>query len=263
MKFITQGYPAYAYTGGKELDPEKPSVAFIHGAANDHSVWQLQSRWFANHGFNVLAVDLPAHGQSPGTPRETIGAMADWIAALLDAAGVAKAALVGHSMGSLVAVETALRFPGRVTRLALVGSSIPMPVSDVLLDAAKNDPAAAFAMLNDWGHAPRAKLGASPSPGMTLMGSHLRLLERSHPGAVHADLRACSDYQPGEAKLRAIGCPALVITGRRDLLTPAKSGAALAEVIAKARLVKLEGSGHSVTTEDPDGVLIALRGFLG
>jgi pimeloyl-ACP methyl ester carboxylesterase len=263
MKFITQGYPAYAYTGGKELDPAKPAVVFIHGAASDHSVWQLQSRWFANHGFNVLAVDLPAHGQSPGTPRETIGAMADWVAALLDAAGVATAALVGHSMGSLVAVETALRFPGRVSRVALVGSSIPMPVSDVLLDAAKNDPTAAFAMLNDWGHAPKAKLGASPSPGITLMGSHLRLLERSHPGGVHADLKACKDYQPDEAMLRAIACPVLVVSGTRDLLTPAKAGAALAAVIAESRLVKLEGSGHSLTTEDPDGVLKALRGFLG
>jgi pimeloyl-ACP methyl ester carboxylesterase len=263
MKFITQGYPAYAYTGGKEPDPVKPSVVFIHGAACDHSVWQLQSRWFANHGYNVLAVDLPGHGQSPGTPRETIGAMADWVAALLDAAGVAKAALVGHSMGSLVAVETALRFPAKASRLALVGTSIPMPVSDVLLDAAKSDPAEAFAMLNDWGHAPRAKLGASPSPGITLMGSGLRLLERSHPGAVHADLNACSTYQPGEAKLREITCPVLVVSGTRDVLTPAKAGTAFAALIPGAKFVKLEGSGHSSSTEDPEGLLKALRGFLG
>jgi len=263
MKFIVQGYPAYAYTGGKEPDPAKPTVVFIHGAACDHSVWQLQSRWFANHGYNVLAVDLPGHGQSPGTPRETIGAMADWIAALLDAAGVAKAALVGHSMGSLVAVETALRFPGKVSKLALVGTSIPMPVSEALLDAAKNDPAEAFAMLNDWGHAPKAKLGASPSPGMTLMGSYLRLLERSHPGAVHADLKACSGYQPAEAMLRAIACPVLVVSGTRDVLTPAKAGTAFAALIPGARLVKLEGAGHSMSTEDPEGLLKALRGFLG
>jgi pimeloyl-ACP methyl ester carboxylesterase len=263
MKFITQGYPAYAYTGGKPLDPAQPSAVFIHGTANDHSVWQLQSRWFANHGFNVLAVDLPAHGQSPGAPRETIGAMAEWVVALLDAAGIARAALVGHSMGSLIAIETALRFPERVSALALVGTSIPMPVSEALLDAAKSDPAEACAMLNDWGHAPKMKLGANPSPGMAMMGGNLRLLERSLPGVVYADLKACSDYRAGEAQLRAIACPVLVVAGSRDLLTPARAGMALAALFTGAKVAQLEGSGHAMMAEDPDGVLAALRGFLG
>jgi pimeloyl-ACP methyl ester carboxylesterase len=263
MKFITQGYPAYAYTGGKELDPAKSSAVFIHGTANDHSVWQLQSRWFANHGWNVLAVDLPAHGQSPGTPRETIGAMADWLASLLDTAGIAKAAFVGHSMGSLVAVETALRFPEKVTRLALLGASLPMLVSEALLDAARNDPGEAFAMLNNWGHAQKSKLGASPSPGIALMGSGLALLERSRPGVVHSDLRACSEYLPTEAKLAAITCPVLVLAGTRDLLTPARAGAAVAALLPGAKVVTLEGAGHAMASEDPEGVLRALRGFLG
>jgi pimeloyl-ACP methyl ester carboxylesterase len=263
MKFITQGYPAYAYTGGKALDMTKPTVVFIHGTANDHSVWQLQSRWFANHGFNVLAVDLPAHGQSPGTPRESIGAMAGWLVALLDAAGIASAALVGHSMGSLIAVEIALRWPGRVDRLGLIGTSLPMVVSEALLDAAKNDPGEAYAMLNNWGHGPKSKLGASPSPGITLMGSGLRLLERSRDGVVYSDLKACSEYHPAEAMLAAIACPVLVVAGTRDLLTPARAGAAVAALLPGAKVVNLQGSGHAMSSEDPDGVLAALRGFLG
>jgi len=263
MKFITLGYPAYAYTGGKSADPARHSAAFIHGAAHDHSVWQLQSRWFANHGFNVLAVDLPAHGQSPGSARETIGAMAGWLAALLDAAGIAKTALVGHSMGSLVAIEAALRFPERVERLALLGASIPMPVSEALLDAARNDPDSAYAMLNNWGHAPGSLLGANPSPGMAMMGANLRLLERSRPGVLYTDLKACGDYHADEARLRTIACPVLVVAGARDLLTPARSGVALAALLPGARVVRLEAPGHAMMAEDPDGVLKALRGFLG
>jgi pimeloyl-ACP methyl ester carboxylesterase len=263
MKFITLGYPAYAYTGGKEPDPAKSTVVFIHGAANDHSVWQLQSRWFANHGYNVLAVDLPAHGQSPGAVRATIGELADWLAALLDAAGIAQAALVGHSMGALAALEAALAHPARVSRLALVGASVPMPVSEALLDAARNAPGEAYAMLNNWGHAPRAKLGSSPSPGISLMGSGLRLLERSRAGVVYADLKACNGYRASEAAIAAIACPVLVVAGTRDLLTPARAAAAFAALIPGARLVTLEGAGHTMMSEDPDGVLAALRGFLG
>ncbi len=91
----------------------------MHGAAHDHSARSLQSRYFAYHGCNVLAFDLPGHGRSEGPPLASIGAMADWIVAALDAAGIEQAALVGHSMGSLAALECAARHPERVRALAL------------------------------------------------------------------------------------------------------------------------------------------------
>jgi pimeloyl-ACP methyl ester carboxylesterase len=62
MIYNVQGAPLYVYTGGKFFDPAKPTAVFIHGVLNDHSVWILQTRYFANHGWNVLAVDLPGHG---------------------------------------------------------------------------------------------------------------------------------------------------------------------------------------------------------
>jgi pimeloyl-ACP methyl ester carboxylesterase len=89
MELELDGKRAYAYTGGKPFDPALPCVVFIHGAQNDHSVWGLQSRWFAHHGFAVLAVDLPGHGRSTGAPLPAIEALADWIVALLDAVGIA------------------------------------------------------------------------------------------------------------------------------------------------------------------------------
>ena len=90
---------------------------FVHGAAHDHSVWAWQSRYFAHHGFNVLAVDLPGHGRSAGEAQSSVEAIADWIAALLDAVGVKRAALVGHSLGSLAVLEAAARYPVRVARI--------------------------------------------------------------------------------------------------------------------------------------------------
>ncbi|HEX7435496.1 MAG TPA: alpha/beta fold hydrolase [Caldimonas sp.] len=98
---------AYAYSGGKPFERELPAVVFVHGALHDHSVWTLLARWFAHHGHAVLAPDLPGHARSEGPPRASVEALAAWLLSLLDAAGVEKAALVGHSMGSLVALEAA------------------------------------------------------------------------------------------------------------------------------------------------------------
>src|ERR1700751_1867295 len=152
MNLTVNGHRSYCYTGGKTLDSAKPTVVFIHGVLNDHSVWILQSRWFANHGWNVLAVDLPGHCKSEGPPPATVEDASAFIVALLDAAGVAKAALVGHSFGSLIALETAARAPAPVPPLALVGPAYPMTVSPALLDGALNDPQRAIEMVNTFSH---------------------------------------------------------------------------------------------------------------
>lgn len=261
MNFTVRNQPAYAYSGSKPLDAAMPGIVFIHGAANDHSVWQLQSRYFAHHGFNALAIDLPGHGRSGGNPLGSIGEYADWLAAFLDAAGMSSATLVGHSMGALIAVETALRFPASVRQLALLGASIPMPVAGVLLNAAKDDPASAFDMINVWSHGPAAKMGRSPSPGLSLLGNNRRLLEQSRPGVLYSDLRACNDYSFQPAQRKAIACPTLFLLGLRDQMTSPKAGRATAALIAGAKTAAVE-AGHAMMAEAPDDVLAHLRSFI-
>ncbi len=139
MRLTVDGHDVYAYTGTRALVAAQPTVVFVHGAANDHSVWALQSRYFAHHGHNVLAFDLPGHGRSGGAALPAVDAIADWLPRTLDAAGVAAAALVGHSLGSLAALACAARHPQRVTKIALLGPAVPMPVSDALLAAAQAD----------------------------------------------------------------------------------------------------------------------------
>jgi pimeloyl-ACP methyl ester carboxylesterase len=258
MQFIVQGYPAFAYTGGKAFDPALPAIVFVHGAAFDHSVWQWQSRYLAHHGYSALAADLPAHGRSPGPVRTTIGALADWVAALIESAGLAQAIVVGHSMGSLVALDTALRHPGRVARLALIGISAPMAVGDPFLAAAKDDSPAALDMEAVWGHSRAAVLAQSPVPGMSLLGASRQLNAR----ALHADLAACRAYAPSMDAVRALRVPTLVVAGRRDQMTPFKAGKALAVEIPGASFVALD-AGHSMMSEAPRELLHALRLFLG
>ena len=261
MQFIVEGYPAYAYTGGRAFAPGEHAIVFVHGAAFDHSVWQWQSRYFAWHARPVLALDLPAHGRSPGAIRTSVEALARWLVAFLDAAGLARAALVGHSMGSLVTLQAAIAQPARVSALALVGASVPMPVGDAFLAAARDDSPAALDMEATWGHARNVMLATSAVPGASLLGASRRLNARARRGVLAADLAACAAYRPTEEALASLAMPTLVIAGKRDQMTPWKAGKAVADRIPGSRFVCLD-AGHSMMSEAPRAILSALREFL-
>ena len=262
MRIPVNGSECYAYTGSRRIDPAQPTLTFVHGAANDHSVWQLQSRYFAHHGFNVLAVDLPAHGRSAGTAHATVEAMADWIPQLLDAAGVAQSALVGHSLGSLAVLACAARYPERVAKIALLGPAAPMLVSDELLAAARDDEHLAYEMIVGWSISAARQLGGNTVPGMWMTGSALRLMERTRQGVLLADLMACQSYGNGLVDAAAVRCPVLAVLGTRDLMTPVKGARGLLDALPVVRAVTLQGSGHALMAEQPDAVLDALRTFL-
>jgi pimeloyl-ACP methyl ester carboxylesterase len=258
MEILLEKKKVFAYTAAHELDAGKPTVAFVHGAGFDHSVFALQSRYFGYHGWNVLALDLPAHGRSDGPPLATVAAMADWLIKVLDKLSVPEAVLVGHSMGSLVALETAARHARRVEKIALIATAYPMKVSAQYLEAAQKNDFAAFDMSTIWGHAAQAPLGANPNPGMWMYGDALARLRRLAPGVLYADLKAANDYVfSGEVK-----CPVLFVLGRRDVMTPPRSAQALQEKLKEARTVLVDGSGHTLMAEAPDATLDALAGFL-
>ena len=262
MQLTVDGHDVYAYTGSRPLARAQPTVVFVHGAANDHSVWALQSRYFAHHGYNVLALDLPGHGRSGGAPLASVDAIADWLPRMLAAAGAEQAALVGHSLGSLAALACAAAFPGRVTKIALVGPAVPMPVSDVLLAAAQADDHVAFELINGWSFSACKQLGGNRVPGMWMTGAAMRLMERTRPGVLHADLLACHAWDGGLVAAAAVRCPSLVILGARDLMAPVKGAQALLGALSDKRVVTLPNTGHAMMAEQPDAVLDALRAFL-
>jgi pimeloyl-ACP methyl ester carboxylesterase len=256
---MVQGREVFASSGGRDFDPALPAIVFLHGAGFDHSVWALLARAFASHGFGVLAPDLPGHGRSAGPALSSIGSHADWTAALIDAAGTRAARLVGHSMGSLVALETAARHPEKVTTLGLIATAAPIAVSEELLGAAKVDDHAAIDMMSLWGEGYRATIGGSDVPGLWMLGGAERVLERARPGVLFSDLSACNDYRDALAAAAQVSVPSTVILGSRDLMTSAKSGKAVAAAIPACRLTVLEGAGHMLISERPNEVLAALR----
>ena len=260
----------YAYTGGKPFDPARPCVVFLHGAQHDHSVWILQSRALAHRGLAVLALDLPGHGRSAGPLEPSVEGIAGRVAAALAPLANPGFVLVGHSMGSLIALELAALLGPRVLGVALIGSAFPMKVSDALLAATHDDPAAAMQMINVWSHsasiAPFAPRPGAPGPGFNIVWQNLRLMKhiarRNGPDVLPTDFAACNAYAAGTERAAALACPALFVVGAADQMTPPKAARALIDACRDRSVVTLPATGHALMTENPDGVRCALAHFI-
>jgi pimeloyl-ACP methyl ester carboxylesterase len=241
--------------------PARPAIVFIHGALNDHSVWSAQVDALRRQGHQVLAPDLPGHGGTPGPALATVEAMADWLLAWLDAAGVTRVLLAGHSMGSLIALEAARRAPARVAGLALLGTAAPMKVADALLASALADQDGAIAMVAQWSHAAAA---ADPADGAAREEASRQLMARvaaAGPAALlHTDLAACKAYANGAQAAADAACPVLFILGRHDRMTPPRAAKALTEAVRHGTIVEVD-AGHAMMAEQPAAVTDALLAF--
>ena len=259
MQLSVNGSDTFAATGGQDFDAALPTIVLLHGAGFDHSSWALHSRWFAHHGYNVLAPDLPGHGRSSGAPLPAISDMADWTAALIEAAGATRARLVGHSMGSLIALETAARHPAKVSALSLIGTAATMTVGPDLLKAAEANDRSAIDMVSIWGLGFQAELGGSLAPGLWMHSGAQRVLEQCRPGVLFNDLSACNAYQNALAAAAQVTVPTTFILGERDMMTPARAGKTLAAALPNSRTIILRGAGHMMMAERPDELLAALQ----
>jgi pimeloyl-ACP methyl ester carboxylesterase len=263
MQWIINGSSVQVACGGRVHREGLPFAVFLHGAGFDHTAFALQSRWLAFRGWNVLAPDLPGHGRSEGPPLASVEAMAHWTLQLMDAAGAAQAVLIGHSMGALVALETAAQAPERVRRLLLIGAAGKMPVHPDLLDAARRNHHDAIDMVNVWGHGAAAGIGGSRAPGVWMVGAGERILERTAPGVLYNDLSACNAYD-GLVRASAVTAPALLVSGQNDLMTPIRAARALVAALPAARLTVLPGAGHMLLAERPNALVGAMQdGILG
>jgi pimeloyl-ACP methyl ester carboxylesterase len=261
MNLELDGHTAYAYTGGKPFDPALPGVVFVHGALGDHSVWGLQSRYLAHHGRAVLAVDLPGHGRSGGSALD-VPAAARWLAALIDSTGLRRSALVGHSMGSLIALEAAALLGERASALIMVGTAYPMKVSAKLLELSQRDALAAIDLVTGLSHSTHAPRPSSPGPGFSTHGGNRALMRRMQRGHLrgnlfHDDFKACDAYAGLEAVAPKLKCPVTLVLGARDQMTQPKASAQLVAAL-KPRVITLT-VGHNLMAEDPDGVLNAIQ----
>ena len=262
MKTDIDGKSIGYSSGNGHPEADAPAIYFIHGAGMDHTVWVMQARYFARHGFRVMALDLPGHGKTDGPALDNVDAMADWLRGVIGATchDASRITLVGHSMGTLICLSLAARFADLADKLVLLGTSAPMPVADVLLNAAQDNDHAAIDMANTWSHSQRSLLGASDNPGTSNLHMGERLLERMADDVYFKDFSACDGFSTEHYD--AIHTPTLIITGDQDKMTPPRAGMAVADLLKVSELVHLQGCGHVMMSEQPNQVLDAMSGFV-
>ncbi len=256
MRVQLNGTSVNLATGGVQPDRDLPLVLLTHGAGMDRTVWNLQTRYLAHHGYTAMAVDLPGHGDSEGPLLTTVADMATWVSELIDALDWGGVRLAGHSMGALISMEVAAARDD-VERLVLMGAAMAMPVHPELLGAAERNESLAPELMTAWAHGSRSHVVNNPTPGLWMVGGGQALLERAAPGVIHTDLAACNAYEAGDVAAR-VGCPVAVLVGSTDRMTPPKAAAALIAGFADVDVIHLDGVGHMMMTEAPDQVRGAL-----
>ena len=262
MYIDVNGKRVFATTGGKPFVAGRPTVVFLHGSGFDHTVWNLQSRFFAFRNYSVLALDLPGHTNSEGPPLATIEDMAEWLNDVVEALEISKLSLVAHSQGCLISLEYASRFPSRLKSLSLITSGLATPVNDALLNAAKDKPEAAIAMMTGWGFGHAGHFNLGPIPGNAMVTAGQKVIRGNTPDALYADLNACNNYANGKAAAAAVQCPVQVIVAGNDRMAPAKATDELIAHLDQPKVARIPASGHMVPQETPNQCRELLRGFI-
>ena len=266
--------PVFVGTGHVDWSTTRPTLVLLHGAGMDRTVWVLLARYFARHGWNVVAPDWPAHGKSGGAVLTTIEAQASWLWRLLDGLrdadrsqeagrlGDGPLVVAGHSMGALASVAMAGERPDAIARLLLLGAGYPMGVGAPLLDAAKADERAAVDMITIFGHAHASRLGRNTLAGISVVNQAAALIERTASGVLYADLAACNAWTGAEAAAKAFGAGrTTIIAGDEDRMTPSRGTTKLAGLL-DADVVTLDDCGHMMMSEQPESTLRAMRAVL-
>lgn len=268
MELNVFGHPTFCYTGGYALEPDRPTLVLVHGVLNAHKVWLTQADAFAARGWNVLAPDLPGHLGSQGTPLASVEEASEFLLALLDAAGVERAVMAGHSFGSLAVLEAAARAPARVSHLVLVGTAFPMKVSPTLMTTSLAQPQEAIDRVARYSHSREAVEAArqarphGPTP-IDLTRTLMQQVLASQPQLplMHIGFQACSQYQGGEAAMKQVRCPTLFLLGRQDVMTPPEAAASLQAHASHGHTALIDG-GHGLMGDNPEGLFAALRDFV-
>jgi pimeloyl-ACP methyl ester carboxylesterase len=276
MQTTIQGSTVFWYPGSSGLlpkpDPNKPTIVMIHGAANDHSVWTLHARYFAHHGYRVVAVDLPGHGLTTGPLLTSVTHMAHWLFDLLNSLLVGQCVVLGHSMGSLIALELAKLAANKSNHflqlqgLALLGTAVPMPVSPQLIELIRTDPQKAIHQINFWSCSTINTHPGNPGPGFSTYNQNARLMQRQGPAVLLNDFLACNNYLDGSQALDSVRNQALsvaILAGQKDQMTPAKVALRVKDQLGQdTAVIQIPNCGHALMAEQPHAVLSALITWL-
>ena len=261
MRFELNGHQVFASTGGREHQSGRDWIIFVHGAGGSHLIWSQQVRAFAYEGYNVLAPDFPAHGNSAGAAFNSPQAMGEWLVAMMDQLNIDQAHLVNHSLGGLACLEIAANNPERVKSIAFIGSAMAISVNDALIETAKDDPPKAYQMMHSGFFSRCGQMHDNCVPGNSLIGTGMQIMARNQPEALAADLAACATYSHGAQAAAKIFCPTLCLLAGEDRMVGLKYGKKLCQTLADCHSHIFAKAGHMITGERPREINQQLRLF--
>lgn len=230
-----------------------PTLVFLHGSGDNAQLWDAVIACLPQ--YTAIALDLPGHGALTDRPGPTTMSVDDYAGAVraeLTRRGLRHVCLIGHSLGSAIALRMAVDYPALVSRLVLVGAGARMRVLPALLDEARTDASSAKWKLVEMGFAPAHLAQARP---------FFEHLAPTAPGMLYRDLAACDSFDI-MSELGHIAQPTLVLTGAEDRLAPPKYAQYLAEHLDNARLALISDAGHYVQLEAPAAIAEAIRAWL-
>ena len=233
-------------------DGDELPLVLLHGAAGTRLSWPAQARRLPGHC--VYALDLPGHGKSVGAACRSINDYARQVLSWIQTLDLQRVVLVGHSMGSAVAMQTALIDPERVAALLLVGTGPRLKVNPALIDLAGASVTYHQAMerIVAWSFSRQA-----PSRLVELV---LKRMSETPQAVLQADLQACDEFDI-RGRLAEIMAPTLVMCGAEDRMTPLSGAQALANGLPLGRLEVVADAGHMLMLEQPLAFATALEGF--
>jgi pimeloyl-ACP methyl ester carboxylesterase len=239
------------YYAASPAAPARLTMVLVHGAGENHLVWPGSLRRMDH--VQVCALDLPGHGKSGGQGRAAVSDYAAVVLSFLDALGVNRAVIGGHSMGGAIAQQFALSYPQRAAGLVLVATGARLRVAPAILSGMLTDWPGTLDLVNRFAWGPDA-------PEELVRLGRAQLAE-GDPQVAANDYTACNSFDVME-RLGQIAAPTLVIGGTADQMTPGKYAQYLAEKIPGARLAMIERAGHMVMLEQPELAARHVREFL-
>jgi pimeloyl-ACP methyl ester carboxylesterase len=243
--------------------PGRLPLVLLHGMGSTASVWLPQLEHFGRTR-RVLAWTMPGYGASPAFPELSWPALADALAALANAQGLARFHLLGHSIGGMVAQVFAQRHPGRLASLVLSATSAGFGAASPAWKAEflrqREEPLAAHA---SFAEAAPQMLARFCAPCITPARRALAELSASgiEKDAYLRAMRLLLTFD-GAAQLAQLEMPVLLVAGSTDEQAPLKAQQRLLAHLPQGRLAVLEGLNHMANLEDPERFNACVEAFV-
>jgi len=234
----------FASDAGKIFEKEKHTIILLHGSGLTHIVWSLTEQYLSNKGYNILAIDLPGHGNSEGPSLKSIEEIAEWLEKIINKIEIQHLTILGHSQGCLEAIEYVSKYSSKIKNLILVGGSYKITVNQDLIDLASAGDKDSIKLMMKWAYEGSKKfIGGNPVEKIINSSRAIREI-------LAVDLIACNNYKNGFEAAKSIKCPTLLIFGELDKMVSLEKSKNFAELIPNAETYIIQNCGHMIMFEN-------------